>query len=46
MGRKGNILLFFSIVRDRKYYFLLEVKSNIKVNFIVVVKWNVGIGFN
>lgn len=46
MGRKGNVLLFFSIARDRKYYFLLEVKANIKVNVIVVVKWNVGIGFN
>lgn len=46
MGRKGNTPLFPSTARDRKYYFLLEAKSNIKVNATVAVKWNAGIGLN
>lgn len=52
MQRKGNAPIFPSIARDRKYYFLLEAKTeqyinnNNKVNATVAVKWNAGIGLN
>lgn len=50
MQRKGNAPIFPSIARDRKYYFLLEAKTepnlNTQGNATVAVKWNAGIGLN